>query len=454
MSNSLPGETRVVIVGGGIIGCSLAYHLTKLGWRDVVLLERKQLTCGTTWHAAGLVGQLRATLNMTRLAQYTADLYTTLERETGQATGFKQNGSISVATNDERFEEWKRGASMAKTFGLEVEVVGPAEIKKLWPLINVDDIVGGVVLPKDGQTNPIDTAMALAKGARSGGAQIFEDTKVTAVHQSDGRVTGVATGWGDIKAEFVVNCGGMWGREIGRMAGVNVPLHACEHFYVLTEQMAGVPANLPVLRDQDGYAYYKEDAGKLLLGAFEPEAKPWGMDGIPEDFCFDELPEDFDHFMPVLEAAMKRVPALQDVGIRKFFCGPESFTPDDRYMLGEAPELRNFYVAAGFNSIGIQSAGGAGKVLAEWIAEGHPPIDLWDVDIRRMAPFQGNRTYLFQRAKEALGLLYAPHWPYRQYETARGVRRSPLHEELAARGACFGEVAGWERPNWFAPEGV
>ncbi len=454
MSKSLPGETRVVIVGGGIIGCSLAYHLTKLGWRDVVLLERKQLTCGTTWHAAGLVGQLRATLNMTRLARYTADLYTTLERETGQATGFKQNGSISVATNDERFEEWKRGASMAKTFGLEVEVVGPAEIKKLWPLINVDDIVGGVVLPKDGQTNPIDTAMALAKGARSGGAQIFEDTKVTAVHQSDGRVTGVATGWGDIKAEFVVNCGGMWGREIGRMAGVNVPLHACEHFYVLTEQMAGVPANLPVLRDQDGYAYYKEDAGKLLLGAFEPEAKPWGMDGIPEDFCFDELPEDFDHFMPVLEAAMKRVPALQDVGIRKFFCGPESFTPDDRYMLGEAPELRNFYVAAGFNSIGIQSAGGAGKVLAEWIAEGHPPIDLWDVDIRRMAPFQGNRTYLFQRAKEALGLLYAPHWPYRQYETARGVRRSPLHEELAARGACFGEVAGWERPNWFAPEGV
>ena len=454
MSKSLPGEARVVIVGGGIIGCSLAYHLTKLGWRDVVLLERRQLTCGTTWHAAGLVGQLRATSNMTRLAQYTTDLYTTLEQETGQATGFKQNGSISVATNDERFEEWKRGASMAKTFGLEVEVVGPAEIKQLWPLINVDDIVGGVLLPKDGQTNPIDTAMALAKGARGGGARIFEDTKVTAIHRNDGRATGVATDRGGIKAEFVVNCGGMWGREIGLMAGVNVPLHACEHFYILTEQIADLPANLPVLRDQDGYAYYKEDAGKLLLGAFEPEAKPWGMDGIPEDFCFDELPEDFDHFMPVLEAAMNRVPALQEVGIRKFFCGPESFTPDDRYMLGEAPELKNFYVAAGFNSIGIQSAGGAGKVLAEWIAEGHPPIDLWDVDIRRMAPFQGNRTYLFQRAKEALGLLYAPHWPYYQYESARGVRRSPLHEGLAARGACFGEVMGWERPNWFAPKGV
>ncbi len=454
MSKSLPAEAQVVIVGGGIIGCSLAYHLTKIGWRDVVLLERKQLTCGTTWHAAGLVGQLRATLNMTRLAQYTADLYTTLEQETGQATGFKQNGSISVATNEERFEEWKRGASMARTFGLEVEVIGPDEMKSLWPLINTDDVVGGVFLPKDGQTSPIDTTTALAKGARTGGAKIFEDTKVTAIHTHEGRVTGVATDKGDIKAEFVVNCGGMWGREIGMMAGVNVPLHACEHFYILTEDMKDVPSNLPVLRDQDGCAYYKEDAGKLLLGAFEPNAKPWGMKGIPEDFCFDELPEDFDHFEPVLEAAMNRVPALQETGIRKFFCGPESFTPDNRYMLGEAPNLKNFFVAAGFNSIGIQSAGGAGKVLAEWIAEGHPPMDLWDVDIRRMMPFQNNKTYLYHRATEALGLLYAMHWPYYQYETSRGLRRSPLHESLKAKGACFGEVAGWERANWFAPEGA
>ncbi len=454
MSKPLPGQTQVVIIGGGIIGSSLVYHLTKIGWRDVVLLERKKLTCGTTWHAAGLVGQLRATLNMTRLAQYTADLYTTLEQETGQATGFKQNGSISVATNEERFEEWKRGASMARTFGLEVEVIGPDEMKHLWPLLNIEDVAGGVFLPKDGQTNPIDTTTALAKGARAGGAQIFEDTKVTAIHTRDGRVTGVATDRGDITAEVVVNCGGMWGREIGLMAGVDVPLHACEHFYILTEEMKDLPSDLPVLRDQDGCAYYKEDAGKILLGAFEPNAKPWGMDGIPEDFCFDELPEDFEHFEPVLEAAMNRVPALQEVGIRKFFCGPESFTPDNRYMLGEAPNLKNFYVAAGFNSIGIQSAGGAGKVLAEWIAEGHPPMDLWDVDIRRMVPFQNNKTYLYHRASEALGLLYAMHWPYRQYETARGLRRSPLHERLKDRGACFGEVAGWERPNWFAPAGV
>ena len=454
MSKSLPGEAQVVIIGGGIVGCSLAYHLTKLGWRDVVLLERKKLTCGTTWHAAGLVGQLRATLNMTRLAQYTADLYTTLEQETGQATGFKQNGSISVATSDERLEELKRGASMGRTFGLEIEVIGADEIKRLWPLINTGDVVGGVFLPKDGQTNPVDTTRALAKGARSGGAKIFEDTKVTAIHIAEGRVTGIATEKGDIKAEVVVNCGGMWGREIGLMAGVDVPLHACEHFYILTEEMPHVPANLPVLRDQDGCAYYKEDAGKLLLGAFEPNAKPWGMDGIPEDFSFDELPEDFEHFAPVLEGAMNRVPALQEVGIRKFFCGPESFTPDDRFLLGEAPNLKNFYVAAGFNSVGIQSAGGVGKVLAEWIAEGHPTIDLWDVDIRRMMPFQNNKTYLYHRVSEALGLLYALHWPYRQYETSRDLRRSPLYERLKARGACFGEVAGWERPNWFAPDGV
>jgi len=454
MSKILPQETRVAIIGGGIVGCSLAYHLTKLGCADVVLLERKKLTCGTTWHAAGLVGQLRATLNLTKLAQYTADLYDTLEAETGQATGYRRRGSIGVAGNDARFEELKRGASMAKTFGLDVEVVGPRQIKELWPLINVDDVVGGVFLPGDGQTNPTDTTMALAKGARMGGAQIFEDTKVTGILTRNGRAAGVQTEHGEIAAEFVVNCAGMWGREVGRMAGVNVPLHACEHFYIVTETIDGLPSDLPVLRDPDSCAYFKEDAGKLLLGAFEPNAKPWGMEGIPEDFSFDELPEDFDHFTPILEAAMHRVPALETVGIRTFFNGPESFTPDVRYMLGEAPELRNFFVAAGFNSIGIQSAGGAGKVLAEWILEGHPPMDLWDVDIRRMQPFQSNPRYLRERVSESLGLLYAMHWPYRQYETARGVRTSPLHERLAARGACFGEVAGWERANWFAPEGV
>lgn len=454
MASELPSQARVVIIGGGVVGCSVAYHLTKLGWRDVVLLERKQLTCGTTWHAAGLVGQLRATQNLTRLAQYTTELYQTLERETGQATGFSQPGSLSIATTAERFEELQRQASMARCFGLEVEPVSAAEIKSMWPLIHNEDLRGGVFLPKDGKTNPIDTAQAMAKGARSGGAQIIENCKVIAIQTAAGRVTGVVTEQGEISAEYVVNCGGMWAREVGQMAGVNVPLHACEHFYIVTEPMQGVAQDLPVLRDPDGYAYYKEDAGKLLVGAFEPNAKPWGMEGIPEDFCFDSLPEDWDHFEPILEAALHRVPALGEVGIKSFFNGPESFTPDDRYMLGEAPNLKNFFVAAGFNSIGIQSAGGAGKVLSEWIVNGHPPMDLWDVELTRMLPFQGNPSYLKHRASESLGLLYAMHWPFYQNTTSRGVRRSVLHDRLSAVGACFGEVAGWERANWFAPTGV
>jgi len=454
VTKKIPSQAQVVIIGGGVVGCSIAYHLTKLGWKEVVLLERKKLTSGTTWHAAGLVGQLRATLNMTRLAQYTAELYTTLEKETGQATGFKQRGSISIATTKERFEELMRGASMAKTFGLEVEAIGPSDIKKLWPLLNVEDVVGGVFLPKDGQTNPVDTTMALAKGATMGGARIFEETKVTAIRQAKGRASGVVTSAGaEIAADYVVIAGGMWSRELGALCGVNIPLQACEHFYIVTEDFPALSPDLPVLRDPDNCAYFKEDAGKLLLGAFEPNAKPWGVDGIPEDFEFGELPEDFDHFTPILEAAMRRIPALERVGIRKFFNGPESFTPDVRYMLGEAPELRHLFVAAGFNSTGIQSAGGAGKVLAEWIVAGHPPMDLWDVDIRRMQPFQGNRRYLTARVSESLGLLYAMHWPYRQYESARGVRTSPFYEQLKARGACFGEAAGWERPNWYASNG-
>ena len=454
MSQALPETAQVVVIGGGVVGCSVAYHLTKLGWRDVVLLERKKLTCGTTWHAAGLVGQLRATSNLTRLAQYTTELYTGLEAETGQATGFKQNGSLSLAGSEARMEELKRGASMARVFGLEVEVLSPQQAADLWPGLNIEDLVGAVHLPKDGQCNPTDTTMALAKGARMGGARIVEDCTVTGVLKNDGRVTGVTTEQGEIEAEYVVLCSGMWSRDFGRACGVNLPLQACEHFYIVTEEIEGLSRDLPVLRDPDGCAYFKEDAGKLLVGAFEPNAKPWALDGIPEDFAFDELPEDFDHFTPILEHAIMRAPILETAGIRTFFNGPESFTPDNRYMLGEAPELKNFYVATGFNSIGIQSAGGAGKVLAEWLVAGHPPMDLWDVDVRRMAPFQGSRRYLAQRATEALGLLYAMHWPYRQYETARNVRLSPLHERLKAHGACFGEVAGWERANWFAPEGT
>ena len=454
MSKEIPNQAEVVIIGGGIIGCSVAYHLTKIGCTDVVLLERKQLSSGTTWHAAGLVGQLRATHNLTRLAKYTTELFAGLEAETGQATGFKQNGSLSVAPTRERFEELKRGASMARRFGLEVEVITPADIKEMYPLVNADDLYGGVFLPKDGQINPADVTQAYAKGARSRGAKIFEQVKVTAIDQSNGKVTGVRTADGDIKAQYVVNCGGMWGRDIGAMCGVNVPLHAAEHFYIVTEPMSGLTPNLPVMRDPDGFTYWKEDAGKLLIGCFEPNAKPWGMDGIDEDHSFETLPEDWEHFEPVLHNALHRVPALGDAGIQLFFCGPESFTPDVRYSLGEAPELKNSFVAAGFNSIGIQSSGGAGMVLAEWIVNGHPPMDLWDVDIRRWLPFQGNRRYLQERTTESLGLLYAPHWPFYQFETARGVRKSALHERLAAAGACFGETQGWERANWFAPAGV
>ena len=454
MAKNLPAQAQVVIIGGGIVGCSVAYHLTKLGWNDVILLERKALACGTTWHAAGLVGQLRASHNLTRLAQYTCDLFGTLEQETGQATGFKQNGSLSLATNNGRFEELKRGASMARCFGLEVEVITPADARSIWPLLNTDDLVGAVFLPKDGQLNPMDVAQAIARGAKMGGASIYEHTKVTAIHREGGRVTGVATDQGDIVAEYVVNCGGMWGREIGNMCGVNVPLHAAEHFYIVTEPIKALTPDLAVLRDPDGYTYYKEDAGKLLVGAFEPTAKPWGMDGIPEDFEFDQLPEDWDHFEPILNNALHRIPMLKDAGIQLFFCGPESFTPDNRYILGEAPELKNFFVAAGFNSIGIQSSGGVGMVLAEWIVKGRPPMDLWDVDIRRWAPFQGNSRYLRDRTIEGLGLLYAMHWPFRQVETARPIRTTPLHDRLASRGACFGELAGWERANWFAPPGV
>jgi len=451
---ALPSHARAVIVGGGIIGCSVAYHLAKLGWKDVVLLERQKLTSGTTWHAAGLVRAMLYSGNLTKLARHSVELYTRLEAETGQATGFKQNGSISIAANAERWDELRRGASMAKAFGVEAEEISTGQVLEKWPLMNVEDVVGAIFFPRDGQCNPADTAMALAKGARMGGVKIFEDTKVTGILTKDGRATGVRTAEGKIEAEVVVNCGGMWAREIGLMAGVAVPLHAAEHFYIVTEPIAGLPSNLPVMRNMDACAYYKEDAGKLLIGAFEPKAKPWGMKGIPEDFCFDELPEDFDHFQPILEGAIHRVPKLAETGIRKFFNGPESFTPDQRYLLGEAPELRNFYVAAGFNSIGIQSAGGAGMALASWIAEGHPPFDLWDVDIRRMMPHQNRKTYLHDRVSEALGLLYAMHWPYRQFETARGIRLTPLYHKLKERGACFGEVAGWERANWFAWQGA
>ena len=462
--SDLPDRVSVVIVGGGIVGCSLAYHLTLKGVSDVIVLEQHELTAGTTWHAAGLVGQLRATQNLTQLAQYTTQLFATLEEETGSATGFRRCGSVSVATTDDRFEELKRQASMARLFGLEVHEVGRDEILAAVPHINVDDVVGGVVLPGDGVVNPVDVTLALAKGARMRGATIREHTRVTQILTEGGRAVGVecasADGSQRIAADQVVVTSGMWSRELGRQAGANLPLHAAEHFYIVTDLIPGLPADMPVLRDPDACAYFKSDAGKLLVGWFEPVSKPWavaphlGGRGIPDGFAFETLPEDLDHVAPLLERAAERMPLLQDTGIQLFFNGPESFTPDDRYLLGETPEVKGLFVACGFNSIGIQSSGGAGKVLADWMVDGAPPMDLWDVDVRRMMPFQGNAEYLRDRTVEALGLLYAMHWPFRQPESARGVRRSPLHDRLAAQRACFGETAGWERPNWFAPDGV
>ena len=452
--SELPPRAEVVVIGGGVIGCSIAYHLARFQSMDVVLLERQQLTSGTTWHAAGLIGQLRGSMNMTRLARYTRELYQGLEAETGQATGYRQCGSVSIATAEERFEELKRNASMAQVFGLSVDVVTPEEISERIPLLYTGDVIGGIHIPTDGYANAVDITQALAKGARACGARIFQNVKVTSIGAGSGRVTGVGTERGDMEADYVVLCAGMWTRDLAASIGVNVPLHACEHYYALFESVAGLDEDLPVIRDYDACTYYKHDAGKLLVGAFEPRARPWGMDGIPEDFCFDEIAGDFDHFEPVLRDAMARVPALEAAGIQKFFCGPESFTPDVRYHLGQAPEFDNCFVAAGLNSIGLQSAGGIGKVVAEWMRAGRPPADLWEVDVRRNMPFQGNRKYLRERVSESLGLLYARHYPYRQYESARGVRKSPLYERLQAAGACHGETAGWERPNWYAPPGM
>ena len=455
--SALPNKARVVIIGGGVIGCSVAYHLTKLGWEDVVLLERKQLTSGTTWHAAGLIAQLRATANMTKLAKYSQELYGGLEEETGVATGFKRVGSITVALTEERREEIYRQAAMARAFGVEVEEISNERVQEMYPHLNLEGVVGAVYLPLDGQGDPANIAFALAKGARQRGGLIKERVKVTGMAKNGSRVTGID--WtdengnsGHIEADMVVNCGGMWGHEVGRMAGVNVPLQACEHFYIVTEAIEGL-TQLPVLRVPDEHAYYKEDAGKFLLGAFEPESKPWAVDGIPDDFEFDQLQEDFDHFEPILEKAIERMPLLAEAGIHTFFNGPESFTPDDAYHLGLAPEMDNFWVAAGFNSIGIQSAGGAGMALAAWMDTGEKPFDLGDVDISRMQPFQGNKRYLEARSKETLGLLYADHFPFRQKATARGVRRTPFHQHLLDQGAVMGEIAGWERANWFANEG-
>ena len=449
----LPTQARVVIIGGGVIGCSIAYHLTKLGWRDVLLLERKQLTCGTTWHAAGLLTTLRDTITQTRLAKYTQDLYRRLESETGQATGVISCGSIQLAATPAKAEEMRRGVNIARSFGVDGHEIAPAEVKSMWPLADVADLAAAFHFPGDARANPADVTRALARGARAGGATLLEHTPVTGIRRERGRVTGVETERGTIAAEYVVNCAGMWARQVGALAGVDVPLQAAEHYYLISEPVAGVHPLLPILRDPCNGAYIREEAGKIMVGLFEPVAKPWGQNGIPEDFCFGDIPPDWDRMYPHIEKAMRRVPILTDTGIKLLFCGPESFTPDHNYIMGEAPALKNFFVAAGFNSLGILSGGGAGFVMAQWIVDGHAPTDVWSVDIRRLHAWQNNSRYLLDRTVESLGIGYQDHWPFRQWQSARNVKKSILHDRLAAAGACFGESAGWERPNWYAKQG-
>ena len=454
MSVQLPDQAQVVVVGGGIIGASIAYHLTKRGVSDVLVLEQGQLTGGTTWHAAGLVSQLKSTHSLTKLATYSTRLFEELEDETGQATGYRAPGSISVASDSERWEELLRGISMASTVGVEIREIGMDELREMVPLLRTDDLVGALYIPKDGQTSPVDTTMALAKGARNGGATIVEGIAVARLLKDGDRCVGIETEDNQIvNAETVVMAAGMWTRHLAETIGVNVPLQACEHFYIVTEPLEGAERGMPIVRDPSNYTYFKEETGKIMAGFFEPQAKIWNLDGIPRDFCFGTLPEDWDHIGPIFEAACRRMPALSEAGLQLFFNGPEAFTPDGTFYLGESPEMDRCFVAAGFNSVGIQTAGGAGWVMADWIIDGYPPMDLSGVDIRRAFPFQNDRSYLQERISESLGLLYAMHWPFRQYESARGIRKSALHGVLSAVGAVFGETAGWERPNWFANEG-
>jgi 4-methylaminobutanoate oxidase (formaldehyde-forming) len=445
----------VVVIGGGIVGSSVAYHLTRSGRTDVVLLERRALTCGTTWHAAGLVGQLRSTPSQIRIARYATELYPRLEAETGRASGFRQSGGLYVARTAERMVELRRLASTARAIGVEVAVLSPREAGDRWPMMRTDDLHGGVYLERDGWTRPAATALALAEGARQRGARILEGVRVLRIEQRAGAVTGVVTSHGEIGCEVVVNCAGMWARQVGRLAGVNVPLHAAEHMYLTTGAVAGAVPDLPVLRDPDGYVYLRGDeAGGLVMGGFGPVAKPFDIEAASNELEFARFEPDQEQVRLFLDSACERVPGLREAPIREVMNGPESFTPDTRYLLGEAPELRGFFIAAGLNSVGIASAPGIGRALAGWIVTGGAPMDLWDVDIRRFAPFEASTRYLRDRTTEALGVLYAMHWPHRQPESARPARRSPLHDRLAARGACFGVVAGFERPNWYAPAGV
>ncbi|MFC2028606.1 FAD-dependent oxidoreductase [Chloroflexota bacterium] len=452
-SGELPTQAQVVIIGGGVIGCSVAYHLTKLGWSDVVLLERKELTSGTTWHAAGLIVTPGGSELGVEISTYTRELIKSLEGETGQSTGFKEIGYLQLANTKEWLQERRRMAVAARRLGVNYQEISPKKVKEMWPLADTSDILAGFYTPEDGRANPVDVTMALAKGARMGGARIFEETEVVAVTRENGHVTGVLTGKAEIKAEIVVNCAGLWGREQGKLAGVNVPLQAAEHYYLLTQPIEGVHPDLPIIEDFERYSYFREEVGGLLVGFFEPVAAPWGLDGIPKDFSFGEINPDWDRMMPYIEIAAGRIPVLKDAGIHKLFCGPESFTPDGGPLLGEAPELRNYFVAAGLNSLGILQGGGIGKIMAQWIVDGFCPVESHHIDIARCFPFQGTLKYLADRTVETLGLQYKLIYPNTANESARNVRKTAIHERLLKAGAYFTEGMGWEIPDWYAPHG-
>ncbi len=448
----IPGQAKIVIIGGGIIGCSTAYHLAKMGCNDIVLLEKHKLTSGSTFHAAGLVGQLRTNANVTQLLGYSVELYKTLEQETGLATGWKMNGGLRLACNEQRWIEVKRQATTAHSFGLEMHLLSPREAQDLWPVMDISDLVGAAFLPTDGQANPSDITQSLASGARKGGVQICEDIEVTGFKFDDDDIRAVQTSQGDIRCERLVICGGQWSHQLGRMAGVNIPLVSVQHQYLVTEAMAGIAVDLPTLRDPDRLTYFKEDVGGLVMGGYEPNPIPWAQDGIPEGFNFTLLNNDWDHFEPLMEQAIARVPTLADAGIKQMFNGPESFTPDGNFILGQAPERNNVFVGAGFNAFGIASGGGAGMALAEWTLNGEPPFDLWPVDIRRFGQPHRDIEWVRQRTLEAYSKHYTMAWPFEENRSCRPSRRSPLYPALKSRGACFGEKLGWERPNWFAAD--
>ncbi|MEC8147096.1 MAG: FAD-dependent oxidoreductase [Pseudomonadota bacterium] len=449
-NNTLPKEASVVVIGGGVIGCSTAYHLAKYGWENVVLVEKNQITSGTTWHAAGLVTTLRDTESQTKLAQYSLKLYDELEKETGQATGFIQCGSIQLATSKDKAEEMRRGCAMARSFGVENSEVSPSEVKDLFPLAFTDDLESAFYFPEDGRVNPADVTQALAKGARNRGVLIKENTEFLGFKKAGDIIQGVQTSKGFIKTDHVVLCPGMWGYELGRKVGVNIPLQAAEHYYLISEPIDGVSNKLPILRDPGRCAYAREEAGKILLGFFEPNAAAWSTKKIPEDFCFGEIQPDWDRMEKHIEVGMQRLPILFETGIRQFFCGPESFTPDHNYLMGRAPNIRNLFVGCGFNSLGILSGGGAGHVLSRWLTDQIQPMDIWDVDIRRVPECYNNKSFIVDRTSESLGIAYQMHWPNRQWETGRNLKKSVLHNRLEKIGGVFGQSAGWERVNWFA----